>query len=79
MISRIRASAEAVTAQIPDRFLIGVNDWLRRRQVEGSASQEAQRGRAATEQEKQTEKWRIRKWDSALFFCPTFFCQHLFR
>jgi hypothetical protein len=79
VISRIRASAEAVTAQIPDRFLIGVNDWLRRRQVEGSASQEAQRGRAATEQEKQTEKWRIRKWDSALFFCPTFFCQHLFR
>jgi hypothetical protein len=32
VISRIGASAEAVTASIQDRFLTGVNDWHRRRQ-----------------------------------------------
>jgi hypothetical protein len=33
-----------------------------------------QRGGAASEEAKQTETWGPGKWDSCLFFCPSFFC-----
>jgi hypothetical protein len=47
--------------------------------ADGKLNAETQRGKPATEQDRQTEKWGTERGREFPFFCPPFFCRYVFR